>query len=169
MSKEKSIVENKNAYFQARKKVAKTRAEACDLLETISEDSLERIENERRDPNPAEVVEMAKCFKEPNLRNYYCANQCPVGDGFIQAVQFCELPQTVLQMVAALNAMQEDKDRLIEIAADGQIDDAEVEDFVKIQKDLEKIAITVDALKLWTEKMVNDGKINMEKYEALKK
>lgn len=37
---------------------------------------------------------------------------------------------------------------------------------VKIQEELEKISITVEALQLWTEQMVANGAIDMEKYEA---
>ena len=45
----------------------------------------------------------------------------------------------------------------------------ELEDFVNIQKELERIAITVDTLQLWTEKMIADGKIDMRKYRELYK
>ena len=54
------------------------------------------------------------------------------------------------------------------ITADGTIDDSEINDFVDIQNALEKISITVEALQLWSEQMVANGTINMEKYEASK-
>ena len=45
----------KNIYFQCRKDLDLTREEACDLLETISTDRLERIENGRVTPTPSDV------------------------------------------------------------------------------------------------------------------
>lgn len=58
--------------------------------------------------------------------------------------------------------------RFTTITADGTIDDSEINDFVDIQNALEKISITVEALQLWSEQMVANGTINMEKYEASK-
>ena len=71
-------------------------------------------------------------------------------------------------MVASLNSMKKSQERLIEITADGVIDDEELKDFVFIQKELEKISITVESLQLWTDQMVANEKINIEKYNALK-
>ena len=62
------------------------------------------------------------------------------------------LPGIVLQMLASLNSMDKEKDRLIEITADGKIEKDELRDFIKIQKELEKISVTVEALQLWAEK-----------------
>ena len=70
-------------------------------------------------------------------------------------------------MVASLNSMKKSQERLIEITADGVIDDDELQDFVFIQKELERISITVESLQLWTEQMVANEKINMEKYKEL--
>lgn len=71
-------------------------------------------------------------------------------------------------MVDSLNTVQDNQRRLINITADGIIDDTEIDDFIKIQNELEKISITVEALQLWSEQMVANGAINMEKYEKLK-
>lgn len=60
-------------------------------------------------------------------------------------------------------------ERLISITADGIVDDSEIDDFVSIQEELEKISITVEALQLWTEQMVANGAIDMDKYEDRRK
>ena len=70
-------------------------------------------------------------------------------------------------MLASLNSMQRQTTRLIDIAADGVIDNDELKDFVNIQKELERISITVETLQLWSEQMLANGKINMERYNAL--
>lgn len=64
---------------------------------------------------------MAKKYKCPNLCNYYCANQCPIGREYVPEVKIRDLSQIVLEMLASLNAMNKRKDRLIEITADGAI------------------------------------------------
>ena len=108
---------------------------------------------------------MAKAYKDPSLCNHYCSNECPIGMKYVPEVNIKDLSQVVLEMLASLNAMGKSRDRLIEITADGSIDNEELEDFIKIQKDLERISITVETLQLWTEKMIATGKIDMTKYE----
>ena len=71
-------------------------------------------------------------------------------------------------MLSSLNSMKKSQERLIEITADGMIDDDEIKDFVYIQKELERISITVETLQLWVEQMLSDGKINIEKYNQIK-
>ena len=71
-------------------------------------------------------------------------------------------------MLASLNAMNRKKERLIEISADGTIDDEEICDFIKIQEELERISITVETLQFWAEKMLADNRINMDLYETYK-
>mgnify|MGYP003293370556 FL=1 len=71
-------------------------------------------------------------------------------------------------MLSSLNSMKKNQERLIEITADGNIDDDEIKDFVFIQEELERISITVETLQLWVERMLADGKINLEKYKQIK-
>ena len=71
-------------------------------------------------------------------------------------------------MLSSLNSMKKSQERLIEITADGVIDDDEIKDFVFIQKELERISITVETLQLWVEQMLADEKINIEKYNQIK-
>ena len=83
-------------------------------------------------------------------------------------VKVKDLAQIVLEMLSSLNSMKKSQERLIEITADGMIDDDEIKDFIFIQKELERISITVEALQLWVEQMLADKKINIEKYNEIK-
>jgi len=65
--------------------------------------------------------------------------------------------------------MGKQKDRLIEITADGKISEDELEDFIFIQEELERISITVETLQLWSERMLATGVIDEEQYNAHKK
>ena len=76
--------------------------------------------------------------------------------------------QIVLEMLASLNSMHRQKERLIEITADGRISGDELADFIYIQEELERISITVETLQLWSEKMLATGVIDIEQYNALK-
>lgn len=163
-----SSKENKNVYFQKREELGLTREKASELLETIPPERIEKIENERSDPRPDEILLMSEKYGSPELCNYYCANQCPIGIQYVPEVKVQGLSQIVLTMLSSLNSVQEDQKRLIDITADGMIDDSELEDFIRIQSELEKISITVEALQLWSEQMLANGTIDVKRYEALK-
>lgn len=160
-----STKENKNIYQTTREALHLTRETAGELLETIPPERIEKIENERSLPHPDEVLTMAEKYKQPDLCNYYCANQCPIGQEYVPEVKIKDLSQIVLETLASLNAMNRRKDRLIEITADGVISNDELEDFVFIREELERISIAVETLQLWSERMLATGVINAELYE----
>lgn len=159
---------NKNVYQLTRENLGLTREEASALLEAMAPERIEKIENERTDPHPDEVLLMSDKYKQPMLCNYYCAHQCPIGAQYVPEIKTKELSQIVLETVASLNAVQKKKDRLIEITVDGQITGDELEDFVSIQEELEKISIAVETLQLWCERMLDTGAIDPKQYHAWK-
>jgi len=160
--------DSKNIYRVCREQLGLSRDKASELLGYIPPERIERIENEKSLPHPDEVVAMAESYKAPNLCNYYCANQCPIGDKYVPEIKIKDLSQIILEMVASLNSAHKKQDRLIEIAADGIIEEDEIADFVGIQEELEKISITVETLQLWAERMVSTGQIDLEAYNKFK-
>ena len=65
-----------------------------------------------------------------------------------------------------MRARDKKKERLIEITADGQISSDEIDDFIRIRQELERISVTVETLQLWTERMLANGQIDAEAYKA---
>ncbi len=102
-----STKENKNIYQLTRESLKLTRESASELLETISPERIEKIENERSLPYPDEVLTMAEKYRQPSLCNYYCANQCPIGQQYVPEIQIKDLSQIVLEMLASLNSVQQ--------------------------------------------------------------
>lgn len=164
-----STKENKNIYQLTREGLKLSREAASELLESIPPERIEKIENERSLPHPDEVLVMSDKYMQPSLCNYYCANQCPIGQEYVPEIKVKDLSQIVLEMLASLNSLSKQKDRLIEITADGKISGNELEDFIFIQEELERISITVETLQLWSERMIATGVIDEEQYNAYKK
>lgn len=159
-------------YKEIRKKHDLTRDDVCDkaslMNNPIQPERLERIENGKFPITPDEVMLLAEIYGEPTLCNHYCSKECPIGEKYVPEVKVKDLAQIVLEMLSSLNSMKKSQERLIEITADGMIDDDEIKDFVFIQKELERISITVETLQLWVEQMLADKKINIEKYNQIK-
>ncbi len=163
-----STKQNKNIYHTTREDLGLTRDSASELLGCIPPERIEKIENERSTPRPDEVLLMAEKYKAPTLCNYYCSNQCPIGKQYVPRIKTKNLSQIVLEMLASLNSMNKQRERLIEITADGEIEGEELRDFVSIQRELERISVAVETLQLWVEKMVATGRIDADKYENAK-
>ena len=161
----KSIKEDKSIYFKARKDAGLTRAQASELIGSMSESRLEKIETGKTSIYPEDVVDLATAYKRQDLCNYYCTHECRIGQKTVPEVKVASLPEIVLGMLSALNSLNNQKDRLIDITADGVISDDEIEDFVAIQKQLDQIDSTVESLKLWVSSMIADGKIDKNKLE----
>ena len=154
---------NKNIYQKTRESLQLTREEASEVLEGITPERIEKIENERSLPHPDEVLLMSNKYKQPSLCNYYCSNECPIGQQYVPEVEMKDLSQIVLEMLASLNSASRQKDRLIEITVDGKISGDELDDFIRIQEELEQISVTVETLQFWAEKMMANGAIDMAK------
>lgn len=156
----KSTKENKNIYQTSREALGLTREVAAEQLEFLSADRIEKIESEKSLPHPDEILAMADCYKNPSLCNYYCSHECPIGQEYVPEVQMKNLSQITLEMLASLNTLNRDKDRLIEITVDGQISKDELDDFHKIQTQLGQISQAIDSLQLWVQKAIMDGKLS---------
>ncbi len=165
----KSIKENKSIYFTAREEAGLTRAEASERMTATSESRLEKLETGKVTMYPDDVVDMANAYKRPELCNYYCTHECKIGKNSVPEVKVSSLSEIVLGMLSALNSLNKQKERLIDITADGVISDDELPDFVQIQRELDHIDTTVESLKLWVANMVQEGKINQEKLSELSK
>ena len=154
----KSTKENKNIYQTSRENMEFSREAAAEKLGFISADRIEKIENEKTMPHPEEVLAMAECYRNPSLCNYFCSHECPIGMEYVPEVKTKALSQITLEMLATLNKLSREKDRLIEITVDGELTDDEMPDFVKIKEELEKMALAIDSLNLW----INEKRINTD-------
>lgn len=164
-----SIKKNKNIYHVRREELGLSREKASEVLGTIPAERIEKIENERTLAHPDEILAMANGYKMPTLCNHYCSNECPIGQRYVPEITIKNLSQIVLEMLASLNSMKKKQERLIEITANGIIEEKEIEDFFNIQQELERISVTVETLQLWTEQMIANNTINHDLYDKIKK
>ena len=162
----KSTREKKNIYFRSREEANMTRAQASEAT-FISESRIEKIEYDQLQANPQDVVAMADAYKKPSLCNYFCANDCEIGQRTVPELKVQSLSRIVLSLLDNLNDLNAEKDRLIKIAADGEITPDELADFVAIKKELSELSVTADTLQLWIDNMLADGKIDKEEYDKL--
>ncbi|MBO7682172.1 MAG: helix-turn-helix domain-containing protein, partial [Clostridia bacterium] len=138
-----STKENKSIYQQKREELGLTREKAGDLLVALSPERIEKIENGKTQVHPEDVLIMAEGYGAPTLNNYYCSHECPIGQKYVPELEIKDLSRIVLEMLASMNSLHRDQERLIDIAADDEIGDDELEDFIRIQENLERMSMTV--------------------------
>lgn len=144
----KSTRENKNIYQISREAAGLSREAAAEAMGVLSSDRIEKIEYETSAPHPEEVLAMAKCYKAPALCNHYCSHACPIGREYVPEVTVGTLEKITLEMVVQLNTLNREKERLMEITADGEVTPDEQQDFDRIRDALDKMALTIDAMRL---------------------
>ena len=115
-----STRENKNIYQLCREEQGLTREKASERMVGISASRIEKIEYELQKPTLYDIVQMADCYKRPNLCNYYCSHRCAIGDRYVPEVEVSELSNIILETIASLNEINPLTGRLIQIARDGK-------------------------------------------------
>ena len=155
----KSTKENKNIYQACRESLDMSRAKASEQMEGMSASRIEKIEN-GQEPSPYDIVQMADCYKRPELCNYYCSHKCPIGIRYVPEVEISDLSNIILETIASLNEINPLTSRLIQIARDGQISDDEIPDFAYISSKLDEVSLAVDSLNLWVDKTIVENGIN---------
>lgn len=157
-----STKENKSVYQIFREEALLTREKASEQMPGLSESMIEKIEYGLKEPTPYDIIQMADCYKRPDLCNYYCSHKCEIGDRYVPKVEVSELSSIILETIASLNEINPHTSRLIQIARDGKISDDEIADFAFISKKLDEISLAVNSLNLWIDKTASENNINIE-------
>ena len=150
----RSTKENKTIWQITREELGLTREKAGELIPGFSPERIEKIENGRTQIQPEDALLLAEYYKAPALVNYYCCNECPIGESHAVRAESKELTQIAVETLNAVNQMSRIKDRLLEIAEDGKVCNDELEDFMKIKSVLDKLAQSVSNLQLWMDEQI---------------
>ena len=138
-----------NRYFEARMRAAKfnerlaTRAGAADFLPGVTEEMLKKYELDITRPPNSVVALMADAYNEPELRSWYCANECPL-------VRDCrEIPEMpperiLIRLQNAKSGVNAVASTLSDILDDGIIDSQEAEQLPKLRDELLEVRRRMD-------------------------
>lgn len=150
-----------NIFYQAREKAMRENSEFSSreraaVIIGIDRTRLARIELSEVIPYQEEVKLMAKAYDRPELCHQYCSTLCPLGSVTTPKVRMDNLDRLILNILGSLKDVSEIKDSLIDISADGLVDDSEKVEFLRILDILSEISELTHSLELW-------AKTNLEK------
>lgn len=97
-----STRENKTIYQQYREEQGLTREKASQEMTGVSASRIEKIEYELQEPTPYDIIQMADCYKHPDLCNYYCSHKCMIGDRYVPEIEVSELSTIILETILVL-------------------------------------------------------------------
>ena len=153
-----------NPWFEARKTAAKyddrllSREGAAERL-GMSVSSVADAELGLTKCMPVDkAVLMADLYNAPHLLNYYCLHECPIGCRHSLSDDLIDIDRVTVKLMKRLKVenLEKIKDRLIDIAEDGVIDDKEKPELSDVLDYLDDLAKTISELKT-IGRMVLDG------------
>nr|DAL91752.1 MAG TPA: Helix-turn-helix XRE-family like protein [Caudoviricetes sp.] len=112
-------------------------AEALD----ISVEAVRQYESEKIMPSDDVVTRMVEISSQPVLGYWHLLNKSRVAADILPEISECSLPQAVIQLICKIRDFGERHrtDDLMDIAADGRIDDTERELFNSIVAELDSV------------------------------
>ena len=145
-------------YYKARMAAAAynddfcSREAAADTV-GIERTRLARIELGLICPYPEEVRMMADAYNAPELCNYHCTTDCPIGRETVPKAETGGLEQIAVRVYSALRTADTIREQLIEIATDGVIDDSERPTLAQISARLRRMQAAASELQIYIDKL----------------
>lgn len=95
------------------------------------------------------AVLMADLYNAPQLLNYYCLHECPIGCRHSISDEVVYIDRVTVKLLKGLRVdkLEEIKDSLLDIAEDGKITDDEKPELKEVLDYLDSLAKTVSELK----------------------
>ena len=162
-----AIKAGENPCFQCRKEAAKyndklnSREGAAEML-GVSVSSLADYELSITKVIPVDkVVLMAELYNAPELKAWYCTTECPIGRSLpMPSANISTVERTTMRLLKQLrqDEVQDIKDTLIEITADGVISEDEKVDLAEILEYLDELIKAAGELRLIGSKVLNGGR-----------
>ncbi|SFR15390.1 helix-turn-helix domain-containing protein [Desulfoscipio geothermicus] len=135
--------------FKSARKLAGLSIEGAAFQLNIGSRTLVNYENGHTLTPPDVVLNMSETYQQPRLAAKYCAEQCPIGQKYAHSVPEKDLATAVLGLIKEYNDVKKIRDRLIEISADGVIDEDERPDLEVILQELGELELAIETLKWW--------------------
>lgn len=94
---------------------------------------------------------MSDLYHAPELKNYYCRNECPLGEGMPE-LKIRDIDRITVMTLSAIKKVSQSRDNLLEIVEDGIISEDERPQLAQIIKNMDELTDAAQSLKAWAKK-----------------
>ena len=155
MSKVATKAKN-NIYYQARLHAAEHNSIFKNRMKTalelkIDRNRIENIELGKINPYQEEVVKMAEFYNAPELLNHFCCT-CPIGCRQFKKIGSYDIFKNSFGLIASLRSSSKIQQELIDILADGIIDEDEEIILENLVNEMQRILDNIQAFILANQK-----------------
>ena len=153
-----------NRYCQARLRAAKynddfsKRSTAVDHIPGVTEDSLKKYELDTTRPPNIVVALMADAYNAPELRAWYCSNECPLGRDR-REIPDAPPERILIRLINATKDVSDISKALERIMDDGIIDEQEAAEIPMLRSGLLEARRRMDEILSVLEKAEKTGSI----------
>lgn len=149
-----------NSYCIARKQASMyndrlgSREGAAELL-GLSASSLADYELGNTKVVPVDkVILMADLYNTPEILNYYCTTECPIGCRNVPKLEVAHIDRLTMKLLSAFKNVESIEETLIDIVADGVITPEERPQLEDVLQALDAISKSAQELRLWAVKNI---------------
>ena len=113
------------------------------------------------------AVLMADVYNAPQLLNYYCTHECPIGKGRPLADELDTIERATIGLILAMDTdtLADTKMKLMEIAEDGRVSGDEVGKLEDVMEYLNKLAKRISAITIIAETVMRNERANLGRAE----
>lgn len=98
---------------------------------------------------PDVVMRMAEVYRQPELTADYCAKICPIGQVLAHSLDRSEFAISVLRLLKEFDDVKKLLNDLTRIAADGQVNAHEMDEFKEIMREMIELERQIEELKFF--------------------
>ena len=132
----------------ARNAAGLSREEAAHRI-YIGTRTLADYESGRTVAPPDVVMRMAEVYRQPELTADYCAKVCPIGQVLAHSLDRSEFAISVLRLLKEFDDVKKLLNDLTRIAADGQVNAHEMDEFREIMREMIELERQIGELKFF--------------------
>ena len=118
----------------------------------IDRTRLARMELGTTTPYPEEILMMADAYNAPELMNYFCTHECPIGKRMVPQAEIIQLDRLTIKILNAVDGVKDIGADMGMIAGNGRVTKEEMPKLQEILDALKSVSKVAAEMQIWMQK-----------------
>ena len=122
-----------------------------ELTDYLSTARIQRIESETFCIRPDEAICLARCYRRPELLNYYCSELCAIGQMLAPKVSSPDISNIHINLISATDRLSNFNSRIIQSlnSTNDKVTEEIAELYIQLLKTLHELSECEISLSIW--------------------